>query len=125
MELSYKDLKKRMVVNIADGKSLGQINNLSLKFPEGFLTGIFVPGRQENFIIRLFSKSKIFIPEKNIIKIGGDVILVNLNCGDTCSDNVTTNKAKIVPTVKPNPCNPCGILGNSNSNDNIDLGEYE
>ena len=91
MELTYKDLKNRDVINVADGRCLGRITNLKLKFPQGVLVGIFVPGRK-SCGLRLFDRNDIFIEENKILKIGGDVILVNLK-GD----------GNFVP---PNPKNP-------------------
>ncbi len=81
MELTYKDLKARDVINVADGRCLGRISNLKLRFPQGVLVGIFVPGRK-SCGLRLFNRNDIFIEESKILKIGGDVILVNLK-GDT------------------------------------------
>ena len=80
MELTYNELKKRDVINIADGRCLGRIINLKLKFPEGRLVGIYVPGRRRRGIFCLFDKSETFIDERRIIKIGGDVILVDVSC---------------------------------------------
>ena len=54
MELSYNDLRKREVINIADGRSLGKIIDLKLIFPEGRLIGIVVPGRNLRGIFKCF-----------------------------------------------------------------------
>ena len=107
MELTYKELKKRDVVNVVDGKCLGHLTNLKLTFPSGKLTGIFVAGKRGNGIFRIFDKSEIFISEKNIIKIGGDVILVNLKCGESIEQSVNLNPPpkKPVPPCPP-PCPP-------------------
>lgn len=109
MELSFKQLKKRDVINVSDGKCLGRITDLSLSFPLGTLTGITVPGKKTCFLLSFLSRSSIFISEKNILKIGGDVILVDLKCGDTCADNVSLNS----PDIPDNKCGkpfPCGLL---------------
>ena len=105
MELTFKDLKKRDVINFADGRCLGHITNLKILFPSGVLTGIFVPGKKANGIFRIFDKSETFIPQKNIIKIGGDVILVDLKCGETYEQCVNVNEGKIGKPSK-NPCPP-------------------
>ncbi len=105
MELTFKDLKKRDVINVADGRCLGHITNIKLVFPSGTLTGIFVPGKKSNGIFRIFDRSETFISQKNIIKIGGDVILVDLKCGETCEQSVSLNGEK--PNRPPkNPCPP-------------------
>ena len=107
MELTYNQLKNRDVINVVDGKCLGRITNMKFSFPKGVITGIYVPGRRV-LGLRLFDRSEIFIEESKIIKIGGDVILVDLKCGETCSPSVSPK-----PSPKPNPCqtncppNPC------------------
>lgn len=106
MELSFKELQKRDVVNTVDGRCLGHITDLKLSFPSGMLTGIVVPGRKLNFFLRIFDKSETFIPVSRITRIGGDVILVDLDCGDVCSPSVKSRKPK--PPAPPSPCNPCG-----------------
>ena len=93
MNLSFKDLSKREVINVTDGKCLGHIVDLTLSFPKGIMIGITVPSKKSIFnIFGLYDR--IFIEEYKIKKIGTDVILVDLNA---------------VPVkVQPNPCNPCG-----------------
>lgn len=92
MELTFNDLKKRDVINIADGKCLGRITDLRLAFPDGTLTGIYVPGRRANVLFRLFDKTVIYIDVSKILKIGGDVILVNLRSFDECSERIGGGK---------------------------------
>ena len=136
MELTYNELRTREVINVVDGKSLGKIVDLTLSFPEGKLRGITVPGRRQGFFSRLFDKGRLYIDRKDIKKIGGDVILVSLNCGDTCSDNVEISKKKPVDfnCQCPPPCQPscppkCPPSHNKdNENDDgfprIDLSDY-
>lgn len=98
MELSFKELKKREVVNVADGSSFGHITDLTLSFPSGKLNSITVPGAKTGVIPFLFNRNKLVIEENNIIKIGGDVILVNIKCGETCASNINLNP---VPPPRP------------------------
>lgn len=119
MELSFNELKKREVINVVDGKSLGCITDLSISFPTGIFTGITVPGKKTNWFINLFSKSEMYIERTKIQKIGSDVILVDLKCGDVCSPSVPANSKK--------PCPPCNPFCNNNQGDsvnNIDLTDY-
>lgn len=106
MELTFNELKKRDVINIADGRCLGRITDLKLKFPEGVLIGIFVPGRKTKKIFRWFDKSEVFIEERKIIKIGGDVILVDIKCENS---SAPTKQCVPLPPCTPKPCppNPC------------------
>ncbi len=92
MELTFNELKKRDVINIVDGRSLGVITDIRLDFPEGKLIGIYVPGRKANFFSRLFDKTSVYVDESRIIKIGGDVILVNLRCDESCTGAIKKGK---------------------------------
>ena len=75
METSYRELKCKYVVNIGDGKNLGKTCDIVFTFPEGRVIGIAVPGKSG---IRLFRREDLFIPLRNIVKIGADVVLVDL-----------------------------------------------
>ena len=108
MNLSFKELKKREVINIADGSSLGYITDLTISFPTGVFTGITVYGRKTNWFIRLFSRNETFIDRSKISKIGSDVIIVDLKCGDTCMPSVPAN-------VKKKDCSPCNPFCNGNN----------
>ena len=108
MELSYSELAKKDVINIADGRCLGRITNLKLQFPQGVLIGIFVPARKNRGLFWFLDKSTLYIEVSKIVKIGGDVILVNINCGDNClpTTKVGKEQPKCPPTTSTN-CNPC------------------
>ena len=112
MELTYSELAKKDVINIADGRCLGKINNLKIKFPQGVLVGIFVPARKNKGFFWFLDKSTLYIDVSKIIKIGGDVILVNISCGDNCLPTTKVEKPKqnkCSPPCPPSPpnCNPC------------------
>lgn len=107
MELSYSELIKRDVINVVDGKCLGRIVDIKLVFPAGKLEGIYVPGYKGRGLFRIFDKSRLYIEERKILKIGGDVILVEVKCGDTCEKNTKLN-----PPSKP-PCPPNAYHPNS------------
>ncbi len=100
MNLTFNELRKRDVVNVVDGRCLGRIVDIDLSFPKGIFIGIIVPGRKSNIFTRIFDCNKLYIPESNIIKIGGDVILVNVKCGETCLEST-----KVSPPTK-NACPP-------------------
>lgn len=135
MELTFCELAKRDVINIADGRCLGRITDLKLGFPNGVLLGIIVPGRKVHGFLKIFDRSRIFIEESKIIKIGGDVILVDLKCADTCSPNVRVNKPRNgssdkiqCPPPCPPPCPPrnapLDLSGLCDSSGRIDTDDY-
>ncbi len=75
METSYRELKSKDVVNVADGRNLGRTCDLVFSFPEGKVFGIAVPGKRG---CHLFRKNDLFISLRSVVKIGADVVLVDL-----------------------------------------------
>lgn len=132
MDLTYNELRTRDVINVIDGKSLGKIVDLTLSFPEGKLRGITVPGHRQNFFSKLFDRGRLYIDRRDIKKIGGDVILVSLNCGETCSDSTQIINAKPCKNNRPcpPPCPPkcppesCRNDDNDDNFPRIDLSDY-
>lgn len=74
MELTFSELKTKEVVNTQDGKKLGKVCDIVFCYPENKWVGIVAPnGRGFGF-----KKGGLFIEMKSIVKIGEDVILVNV-----------------------------------------------
>jgi YlmC/YmxH family sporulation protein len=72
MELSFSELRAKEVVNTQDGRKLGKVCDVVLCYPENRWVGIVAPNGS------MFSKNGVFIEMKNIVKIGEDVVLVNV-----------------------------------------------
>ena len=106
MQLSFRELRKKDVINVVDGRCLGRIIDLTLNFPDGVLVGITVPGRRV-FGFRIFDRTEVYIDQSRIVKIGGDVILVNINCGEVCAPTPKQKPPKPCAPYPPNPCSPC------------------
>ncbi len=89
MELSYNELRKKEVVNTNDGKKMGRVCDLIFCYPENRVLGFVVPGSRAFGL----KKEEYFIDLKNIVKIGEDVILVNVGgrcqrpAGKNCAPN--------------------------------------
>ena len=63
------------VVNVADGKKLGNISDIEINLLTGKIDAIVISGTGK--LLGIFGKDEeVIIPWKNIIKIGEDVILV-------------------------------------------------
>lgn len=75
MEISFVELRQKVVVNIVDGKNLGHIIDAIFDDSYGKLLGFVVPGLKRGIFK---SQNDIFIPYQNICKIGMDVILVEM-----------------------------------------------
>ena len=77
MELSFCELRAKEVVNICDGKKMGNIIDLIFDCSCARITGLVVPG--EKTLLNFFKGGNdIFIPYNRIRKIGTDIILVEL-----------------------------------------------
>ena len=74
MEFSFSELRAKEVVNTQDGRKLGKVCDVLLCYPENRWVGFIVPNGR-GFGAR---KQELFIELKNIVKIGEDIILVNV-----------------------------------------------
>lgn len=71
------DLGRRDVINVVDGRRLGYVIDLEVETTKGCIRSIILPGRPRFF--GLFGRERdLYIPWKSIVKIGEDVILVEL-----------------------------------------------
>ncbi len=75
-EYTFCELREKEVINTVDGRRLGRICDIAFTC-RGQIFGLIVPGCK-NFIKNITASDAIFIPWRNICKIGSDVILVEL-----------------------------------------------
>lgn len=98
MELSYAELKCKEIVNVKSGARMGRIVDIIFACDGSGVLGIVAPGEK-----KLFKATEdIFIPWKNITKIGSDVILVDID--------VKTSPAVVRKKPDDNPdcgCDDC------------------
>ena len=74
--IKISDLRNRDVVNILDGKNLGNIIDIDLDLDNGKVLALVLPGRVKGF---LFTKrEEVVVPWQKIVRIGRDVILVEV-----------------------------------------------
>lgn len=76
-DYTFCELRNKTVVNLVDGKDLGHIVDVSFTCG-GQIFGLIVPVGKK-FFKNAVSGDSIFIPWRCVRKIGGDVILVELN----------------------------------------------
>ena len=74
MELTFSELRTKEVVNTQDGRKLGKVCDMVFCYPENRWLGIVAPNGHGFG----FKKNGLFIELRNIVKIGEDVILVNV-----------------------------------------------
>jgi YlmC/YmxH family sporulation protein len=79
--VKISDFQIKDVVNVSDGKKLGNIGDIDINLTTGKIDAVVVSGAGK--VLGFFGKDEdIIIPWKNILKIGEDVILVRYNDQD-------------------------------------------
>ncbi|MCL1901137.1 MAG: YlmC/YmxH family sporulation protein [Firmicutes bacterium] len=79
MDITFLELRSKEVINIIDGKKLGKIIDILFDMKQGRIIGFIVPGERS---LNIFRRSEdILVPWKNILRVGEDVILVELFLG--------------------------------------------
>ena len=74
MDITFCELRNKEVVNTLNGKRLGRVCDIVISCETCRVLGVVVPNDK-----RLFrNKEDLFVPWRNIVKIGDDVILVQL-----------------------------------------------
>lgn len=123
MEISFCKLKCKEVVNVCDGKNLGNITDIIFDTCCGRILGIIVP-LEKGFLNFFKSNNDLFIPYNRICKIGKDIILVDIimqqNCTNDC--NIAICNQNTDNTQHNKQVNTQSILSeiiNSNSNTSI------
>ncbi|WP_174733849.1 YlmC/YmxH family sporulation protein [Mesobacillus harenae] len=73
--IKVSDFQIKDVVNVADGKKLGNIEDFEINLTTGKIEAVVIggPGKMLGFFAR---EDAVTIPWRNILKIGHDVILV-------------------------------------------------
>lgn len=74
MELTFSQLRTKEVVNTQDGRKLGKVCDIVFCYPENRWLGIVAPNGKTFGVKR----GGLFIDLRHIVKIGDDVILVNI-----------------------------------------------
>lgn len=75
--LKTSDMRIREVINIKDGRRLGVMADIEVDLDTGRVTAIIVPGALKMMGI-LGREQDYVIPWERIVKIGVDVILVDI-----------------------------------------------
>ncbi|WCN39005.1 YlmC/YmxH family sporulation protein [Aneurinibacillus uraniidurans] len=78
--IKISEFQEKDVVNVVDGKNLGQVTDLEINLQVGRVEAIVVPGKGNGKFFGFFGGGEdITIPWRNIVKIGRDVILVRMD----------------------------------------------
>jgi len=75
--IKSSELRPKEVININDGRKIGNIYDLEINLVKGRVDAVIIPGQSK--FLRLFSKEEDYvIPWKAIVKIGVDAIIVDI-----------------------------------------------
>jgi YlmC/YmxH family sporulation protein len=85
MDITFCKLRNKEVVNVCDGKNLGNITDIVIDTNCGRVIGLIVPANSKNFLNFFKSNNDIFIPYNRICKIGKDIILVDIIMQQDCN----------------------------------------
>ncbi|MCM3713115.1 YlmC/YmxH family sporulation protein [Halalkalibacter oceani] len=79
--MKISELQVKDIVNMENGKRLGQLTDLEINLHSGQIEALIINGTGK--MMGLFGKesAEVTIPWKNIIRIGSDVILVEVPSG--------------------------------------------
>lgn len=77
--IKASDLREKEVININDGTRLGLIEDVEVNLDKGRIEALIVPGNGGLFSLFSNKSSDYVISWKNIIRIGSDVILVDMD----------------------------------------------
>ena len=76
VEVSFCELRTKMVINVVDGKALGRIGDIVFSRENAKVAGFVVPGDKG---FHLWGrKNELFIPYDRVMRIGLDAVLVEL-----------------------------------------------
>jgi YlmC/YmxH family sporulation protein len=76
--VKISEFQSKDVVNVANGKKLGNIGDIDINLQTGHIESIII--LRTGKILGLFGREEeTIIPWSNIVKVGTDVILVRLN----------------------------------------------
>lgn len=110
MEVTFCELRAKEVVNVYDGKRLGNIIDMVIDTTCARVLGIIVPNDRSLFNI-FKCNTDIFIPYNRICKIGKDVILVELYYQ-------TNNKTRVLSGDYKNAAANENVVENEEANSN-------
>ncbi|OQP07907.1 YlmC/YmxH family sporulation protein [Geobacillus sp. 46C-IIa] len=79
--MRISEFQTKDVVNVANGKKLGNIGDIDIDLDTGKIRSLIILGAGK--VLGLFGREEaVVIPWQNIVKIGTDVILVRLHDTD-------------------------------------------
>lgn len=103
-DMTFTELRSKDLINSSDGKRLGKACDIVFDSVTGKIRGIVAPYGKKSY----FGKGQdIFIPFKCILKIGEDIVLVDVNCQDLKHPDGIPQGIPPHPSHRPDCVPPC------------------
>lgn len=77
MSAKISDLQERQIVNIADGRCLGNIKDIELNILDGSIQALVLPG-MGGFWNLIQNQGELLIPWQKVVRLGVDVVLIDM-----------------------------------------------
>lgn len=84
--MSLSELRTKDVVNILDGRRLGKVIDIEFREQDGCVEALVVPGETKVSSFLRGERCGVVIPWNKIVRIGENVILVQLSQEDLSDD---------------------------------------
>ncbi len=103
--VTISELRMKEIINLANGKRIGFIEDFDINLEKNRVEAIIVP--KEGKFLKIFNRDdNYYISWKNIVKIGHDVILVDIkdytNYNEDYEEEEFNIKAKMLNDIKSN-----------------------
>lgn len=87
--IRISELQMKDVINISDGKRLGNIGDIEIDIDTGKICSIIIS--KQTRMLGIFGKDiEIIVPWEEVMKIGEDVILVRVNPVNSVTESIQT-----------------------------------
>ncbi|HDR7317067.1 YlmC/YmxH family sporulation protein [Bacillus toyonensis] len=87
--IRISELQMKDVINISDGKRLGNIGDIEIDIDTGKICSIIISKQARR--LGIFGKDvEIIVPWEEVMKIGEDVILVRVNPVNSVTESIQT-----------------------------------
>ena len=77
MSAKISDLQERQIVNIADGRCLGNIKDIELNILDGSIQALVLPS-MGGFWNLIQNQGELLIPWQKVVRLGVDVVLIDM-----------------------------------------------
>ncbi|SES73326.1 YlmC/YmxH family sporulation protein [Anaerobranca gottschalkii] len=89
--MRISDLRNKEILNFSEGLLIGHFDDLEIDLEKGIIKSLIISGRR-GFLVFFTDEPDIIIPWNKIIKIGHDVIIVDLSLNNEKNFKIEVEK---------------------------------